>query len=158
MALVMGKQCCNNARWKKLLYPENSGLYFIYIMQLKKMAGKKYRKKLCTAFFRGAYATIAIIVSPSRALMYLNHLNLLNPLNLIFRGAYAPIAIIVSPSGAFRSTTLIGISIKIMKIDKIIPKISLILFLPGLLNPCNSFFIRKNRIINKCVIFVIYAR
>ena len=125
MALVMGKQCCNNARWKKLLYPENSGLYFIYIMQLKKMAGKKYRKKLCTAFFRGAYATIAIIVSPS---------------------------------GAFRSTILIGISIKTMKIDKIIPKNSLILFLPGLLNPCNSFFIRKIRIINNCVIFVIYAR
>ena len=58
----------------------------------------------------------------------------------------------------FRPTTLIGISIKTMKIDKINPKNSLILFLPGLLNPCNSFFIHKNRIFNNCVIFVICAR
>jgi len=41
MALVMGKQCCNNARWKKLLYPENSGLYLIHIMQMKKMTEEK---------------------------------------------------------------------------------------------------------------------
>jgi len=67
MALVMGKQCFSNSSWKKLRYPENSGLYLIHIMQLKKNGRKKYRKKLCTAFFRGAYAPFYIIVSPSGA-------------------------------------------------------------------------------------------
>jgi len=33
--------------------------------------------------------------------MYLNPLNLINPLNLFFRGVYTPIVIIVSPYGLF---------------------------------------------------------
>jgi hypothetical protein len=31
----MGKQCFRNSSWKKLRYPENSGLYLIPKMQLK---------------------------------------------------------------------------------------------------------------------------
>ena len=54
-------------------------------------------KLFASVIFRGAYATIAIIVSPLGALRYLNPLNLLNLLNLFSRGAYASIAIIVSP-------------------------------------------------------------
>jgi hypothetical protein len=53
MALVMGKQCCNNARWKKLLYPENSGLYLIPIMQLKKNGREKKEKKSGLLFYEG---------------------------------------------------------------------------------------------------------
>ena len=49
--------------------------------------GKEKRNKYSgLSFLRGAYATIAILVSPSGLLMYLNLLNLLNllnPLNLL---------------------------------------------------------------------------
>jgi hypothetical protein len=71
MALVMGKQCCNNARWKKLLYPENSGLYLIPIMQLKKNGREKKEKKSGLLFYEG-------LTHPS--------LLLCRPQGLFFRG------------------------------------------------------------------------
>ena len=43
----------------------------------------KEKEKIGAFIFRGAYATIAIIVSPFGLLRYLNPLNLLNLLNLL---------------------------------------------------------------------------
>ena len=60
------------------------------------------REESCLIIFtRGAYATIAIIVSPLGAFSKGQRAECLEIFKSILRGAYATIAIIVSPLGAF---------------------------------------------------------
>ena len=60
------------------------------------------REESCLIIFtRGAYATIAIIVSPLGAFSKRQRAECLEIFKSIFRGAYTTIAIIVSPLGAF---------------------------------------------------------
>jgi hypothetical protein len=54
--------------------------------------------------FRGAYATIAMKVSPSGLFCKEQRAESIEFFSLIFRGAYATIAIIVSPFGILKTS------------------------------------------------------
>ncbi len=134
MALVMGKQCCNNARWKKLLYPENSGLYLIPIMQLKKMAGKNIEKNYALPSSEGLTHPSTSLCRPQGLFFFRKREKGKEERAFILRGAYAPIAMIVSPFGLSKNHNLLNLLNLINPLNPIN-----LLNLLNLINPLNLF-------------------